>query len=163
MPHREHEAVTVSPDRVVGIEAQLPLPERIDDGRQRHWRPRVAGVGLLHGVHRERADRVDAELVQFGAHFWLLSTAGLLHPRPARGEVRVDWISWARSRSTLVFRTVPPRPRIECRITSISPSLSSTKRADVPGLYEDPEARVSARDSSSEPIYRAGGAMSGCV
>jgi hypothetical protein len=33
----------------------------------------------------------------------------------------VDWISFARPRSTLVFNTVPPRPRIACRITSHIP------------------------------------------
>src|SRR5262245_15309357 len=95
MPHREHEAVTVSPDRVVRIEAQLPLPERIDDGRQGHWRPRVAGVGLLNGVHRERADRVDAELVQFGAHCWLLSTAGCFTRPPPEA-----WPGWTESAGT---------------------------------------------------------------
>src|SRR5262249_53394662 len=46
----------------------------------------------------------------------------------------VDWISRARSTSTLVFNTVPPRPRIVCRITPMSPPESSTKRADVPGF-----------------------------
>src|SRR5215813_2632887 len=45
----------------------------------------------------------------------------------AEGAARVDWISCARSRSTLVFNTVPPRPRILCNITSISPSSSRTK------------------------------------
>jgi len=52
------------------------------------------------------------------------------------GEVasKVDWISCARSASTLVFNTVPPSPRIAPNITSISTSRSRTKRADVPGF-----------------------------
>src|SRR6266481_7777187 len=52
----------------------------------------------------------------------------------AEGAARVDWISCARSRSTLVFSTVPPKPRIAPNITSMSPSWSKTKMADVPGF-----------------------------
>ena len=59
----EHEAVAAGPDRVGGVEAQEALPERVGDGRERHRRPRVAGVRLLDRVDRERPDRVDAELV----------------------------------------------------------------------------------------------------
>src|SRR5262245_30948452 len=49
-------------------------------------------------------------------------------------SVRVAWISFARSTSTLLFNTAPPSPRIVRRITSMSPSSSSTNRADVPGF-----------------------------
>ena len=44
--------------------------------RQAHRCPRVAGVGLLHRVDRQRADRIDAQLVQrcliadLGQHVW---------------------------------------------------------------------------------------------
>src|SRR5262249_55893581 len=47
---------------------------------------------------------------------------------------RVDWISLTRSTSTLVFNTVPPSPRIECRIASRSPSASSTNSTEDPGF-----------------------------
>jgi hypothetical protein len=50
MAGRQHEAVAIRPDRVIGIEAQEALPETVDDRRQRHRRPRMAGVGLLYGV-----------------------------------------------------------------------------------------------------------------
>ena len=60
---REHEAVATRPDRVVGIEAEVVLPQRVGDRRHRHRRARVARVGGLHGVHRERADRRDRQLV----------------------------------------------------------------------------------------------------
>src|SRR5437588_11454722 len=30
----------------------------------------MAGVGLLHGVHRQRANRVDAQLVKFAIVSW---------------------------------------------------------------------------------------------
>ena len=62
----EHEAVAVRPDRVGGVEAQEALPERVGDRRQRHRRPGMAGVRLLDRVDRQRADRVDAELVDLG-------------------------------------------------------------------------------------------------
>jgi hypothetical protein len=52
----------------------------------------------------------------------------------AEGAASVDWINRARSASTFVFNTVPPSPRIPCRITSMSPSLSSTKIAELPGF-----------------------------
>ena len=60
---REHEAVAVRPDRVLRVEPQEPLPERVRDGRQRHRRPRVPRVRLLDRVDGERPDRVDAEAV----------------------------------------------------------------------------------------------------
>jgi len=61
---RQHEPVAVRPDGVVGIEAQPPLPERVDDRRQGHRRAGVAGARRLHGVHRQRPDRVDAQTIE---------------------------------------------------------------------------------------------------
>src|SRR5215470_12961367 len=46
----------------------------------------------------------------------------------------VDWINRARSTSTFVFNTVPPRPRMACRIASMFPAESRTNKADVPGF-----------------------------
>ena len=34
-----------------------------DHRRQSHRRTGVAGIGLLHGIHRQRANRVNAELI----------------------------------------------------------------------------------------------------
>jgi hypothetical protein len=59
---RQHEPVAVEPVRVVGA---VPHHSRVERERQwgeRHRRARMAGVGLLDGVHRERPDRVDCEL-----------------------------------------------------------------------------------------------------
>ncbi len=72
--HREHEAVAVRPDRVFGVEAKDFVPERVGDRRHRHRRAGVAGVGRLHGVHRQGADRVDAKFFEvngglFSFHF----------------------------------------------------------------------------------------------
>ena len=65
---REHEAVAVGPDRVGRVVAQVVLPELVGDRRQRHRRPRVPRVRLLHGVDRERANRVYGELVDVLVH-----------------------------------------------------------------------------------------------
>ena len=64
VPHREDEAVAVRPDRVVRVEAHVPLPERIRDRRHRHRRPRMPRVRLLHRIHREGPDGVHAERVE---------------------------------------------------------------------------------------------------
>ena len=57
----QHEAVAVGPLRVRGVRVQEAPEDRVPQRRQRHRRARVAGVRLLHGVHRQAADRVDRE------------------------------------------------------------------------------------------------------
>jgi len=64
MPVGEHEAVAIGPDRILGIEAQEVLPQREDDGRHGHRRARMPRLGRFDGIDRERADRVDCELVE---------------------------------------------------------------------------------------------------
>ena len=59
----QHEAVAVAPDGVIRVEAQELLPHGVDDRRQRHRGSGVPGVGGLHRIHTQRADRVDGELV----------------------------------------------------------------------------------------------------
>ncbi len=59
----ENEAIAIGPERVGGIIAKKTLPQGIDHGSQTHGSAGMAGVGLLHGVDGECADRVDAELV----------------------------------------------------------------------------------------------------
>ena len=63
MAVRKDEAIAVGPDRIIGIEAQRILPKRVGHRRQRHRRAGMAGIGLLHGIHRQGANCVDAELV----------------------------------------------------------------------------------------------------
>src|ERR1700733_2957807 len=60
---RKHEAIAIRPDRIIGVEAKEMLPQRIGHGRQRHWGARMPGIGLLHGIHRERANGVYAKLI----------------------------------------------------------------------------------------------------
>ena len=64
MAVRQHEAVAIAPFRIVAIEAERILPQRIGHRRQRHRRARVAGFCLLHRIHRQRADRIDAQPVE---------------------------------------------------------------------------------------------------
>ncbi len=60
----QHEPVAVGPVRMLRRVAHDARVEHVRDRGERHRRPGVARVRLLHGVHRERADRVDAELVE---------------------------------------------------------------------------------------------------
>ena len=64
MPARQHEAITIEPGRVGGIEAQEVLPERVGDRGERHRRAWMARVRLLHRIHGQGADRVDAQAVE---------------------------------------------------------------------------------------------------
>jgi hypothetical protein len=60
----QHEAVAIGPDRVLRIEAQDLVPDRVDQRRQRHRRAGMTGLRLLDGLDRERADRIDRELIE---------------------------------------------------------------------------------------------------
>ncbi len=64
MAGREHEAVAVEPVRVGRVVLHQPRVEQVRDRRERHGSAGMAGVRLLDRVHRERADGVDAELVE---------------------------------------------------------------------------------------------------
>ncbi len=60
----QHEAVAVGPDRVLGVEAHDPVPQRVDQRRQRHRRAGMAGLRLLDRIDRQGADAVDRQLVE---------------------------------------------------------------------------------------------------
>ena len=53
VPVGQHEAIAVRPDRILGIEAQKVLPQRVSHRRHRHRRAGMARIGLLHRIHRE--------------------------------------------------------------------------------------------------------------
>ncbi len=63
VPVRQHEPVAVGPDRVLRIKLHDAVPDRIDQRRERHRRAGMPGLGLLHRVDRERANRVDRQLI----------------------------------------------------------------------------------------------------
>ena len=60
----QHEAVAIRPDRILRIEAHDPVPQRVDQRRQRHRRAGMARLRLLDGVDGQRADRVDRQLIE---------------------------------------------------------------------------------------------------
>ena len=60
----QHEAVAAGPDRVLRVEVQDPVPQRVDQRRQRHRRAGMARLRLLDRIDGQRADGVDGELVE---------------------------------------------------------------------------------------------------
>jgi hypothetical protein len=78
----QHEAVAIGPDRVLGVEVHHSIPDGVNQRRQRHRRAGMSRLGLLDGVHRKRANGVDAQLIDLnigrsrrglcGAHALLL-------------------------------------------------------------------------------------------
>jgi hypothetical protein len=81
----QHEAITIGPIRIVGIEAEKPLPQRVDQWCQRHWGAGVSGIGLLHGINRKRANGDDAKLIERAA----LPDS---HAREFGGSDRCQWL-----------------------------------------------------------------------
>ena len=66
MAGRQNESVAVRPAWIARVELQRSVPERVGHGCRPHGQPRMAGVGLLHHVDREKAERVDAQFIQCG-------------------------------------------------------------------------------------------------
>src|SRR5262249_57167161 len=64
MAVRQDEAIAIRPNGILWIEPQHAVPDGIDKWRKRHGSTRVSGFGLLHGVNRQGADRVDAQLIE---------------------------------------------------------------------------------------------------
>src|SRR5436309_14486964 len=59
----QEEAVAVRPTGILRVVAQEASPEQISQRRAAQRQASVPRLGLLHGVNRERANRVDAKLV----------------------------------------------------------------------------------------------------
>src|ERR1017187_9897042 len=71
VPRRQNEPVSVGPVRVAGIVLQVLLPQHVGHRGRAEGKARMTGGGFLDGVDRERADGIDAELVEGvenGAH-----------------------------------------------------------------------------------------------
>src|SRR5256886_13217655 len=92
---REHEPIAVWPDRILRIEAHHAVPDRVDSRRQRHRGPGVPRLGAFDRIDRERADRVDRELVVLGVG-------------PRRGDIRrahrLILVGWSSRSATLLRR-----------------------------------------------------------
>src|SRR5580658_4984146 len=64
MPVGQYETISIGPDRILGIEPHDPVPDRIDQRRQRHRCSRMSGLCLLNGIDCQCADRIDRQLVE---------------------------------------------------------------------------------------------------
>ena len=63
---REHESVAVGPLRIGGVVLHDLRVEQVRSRRERQRGARMTGLRRLNGVDRERANRVDAELIELG-------------------------------------------------------------------------------------------------
>ena len=59
----QNEAVTVEPTGVCLVVVKEAAPENVGHGSGTHRHSRMTAVGLLHGINREKADRVNAEVI----------------------------------------------------------------------------------------------------
>ncbi len=112
--HRENETIPVRPDRMVRIEAQMSLPERVGHRRHRHGRSGVAGVRLLHRVHGQGADAIHGKLIEVGRrHQNAPGGKRRGFPQQRRTATLVSQGKFDNSatdgRSSEVCRTPPPR------------------------------------------------------
>src|SRR6202162_1420656 len=63
MTDREHEAVSIWPDRIGRIEAQKLLPQTVNDRSHSHRCSWMRGGRPRHGIQGKRADGIDAQLI----------------------------------------------------------------------------------------------------
>ena len=54
----KHEAVAIEPVRIGRVVRKVPTPQRDRNLRHAHRHAGMAGVGLLHRIHRQRANGV---------------------------------------------------------------------------------------------------------
>ena len=75
----EDESVAIRPVRVFGVVLHHLCPQHITGRSQTHGCSRVAGIGLLHRIHGQGADRVDAKIIDVRLRLsWLLAHADRL-------------------------------------------------------------------------------------
>ena len=103
---REHEAVAVGPVRRGRVVLHHPCEQHVGGGRHGQREPGMAGVGPLHGIHAEPADRGDrrgGELLPGdldavdGAHEFAVSGAGrrsAREPSPPRATAARAVTRW---------------------------------------------------------------------
>lgn len=66
MSCRQNEPVAIYPLGIARIEAEMSAPQNVRERRECHRRARVSGIRLLHSIHGQNANRVDAEVVECG-------------------------------------------------------------------------------------------------
>ena len=142
MAHREHEAVAVGPDGILGIEAQMALPQRVGHRRHGHGRPGMPRVGLLDRVHRQRPYGVDTEGVEIGRR---------QHLTP---------LGAARRRSS----GIPEHSGRAHEIVQIDISFTCRRfdrpiASDPSGTIDAPHARMHDCNCGSEPLHVSQGSL----
>src|SRR6185437_9364480 len=65
MAARQDEPVTVGPVWIGRIVLYVARPQHVREWCECHWRPGVARVRLLNGIHRQNANCIDARLLEF--------------------------------------------------------------------------------------------------
>ena len=103
MAVREYKSITIGPDRILRIEAQDAIPDRVDQRRERHRRAWVTGFGLLHRVDRKRSNRVYAKTVEGR----ILFECAPLH---VQGRVKTTHCSSGHSRLAVIWKSVIRNP-----------------------------------------------------
>src|SRR6201987_472428 len=63
MPEGEHKAIAIRPDRIFRIEAQKLLPQAVNHGSHSHGGAGMPRIRLLHRIHGQGANRVNAQLI----------------------------------------------------------------------------------------------------
>jgi len=63
VPDRQHEPIPVGPHRQLRVEPQVVLPQPVGHRGQRHRRAGMPRIGRLHRIHRQRANRIDGQLL----------------------------------------------------------------------------------------------------
>ena len=130
MPRREDEAVAVGPVRVRRVVPHRARVEHVGERGEAHRRPGVTRVRLLHGVDRERADRVDAQLVE------RLRVGGRCVIGPLRSPLAAQYPRFpgqlVRAPAGRRRAAPPPRPPARARSRTRSASAGSARERASP-------------------------------
>ena len=89
MAGRQDKPVPIGPPRIDRIMPKKTGPQHIGHGRRTHRQAGMAAVGFLHCIHREEANRIDAQVIQFGR-------------RAGYCGFRFHWISLASTNGRLI-------------------------------------------------------------
>ena len=102
VPGREHEAVAIGPVGIARVVLEEARPQHVGHRRGAERHAGMAAVGLLHHVHRQEADGVDALLVEFVEHGCLSyrcvaidrTVVLRIHGASLQVQLRISGMSW---------------------------------------------------------------------
>ena len=89
VPAREDEPVAVVPGGMGRIELQVPRPQDVGRRGHAHRHARMAALGLLDRIQREKTDRIDAQLIELrqtwmAHHYFPVKTLTLIFREKTR-------------------------------------------------------------------------------